>query len=201
MLAPQMAESPQDKRFVGGFVTGITRAVRNSLKRSQRTEPPLPQYAQPPQLRDSGYAGSTSQLNPPPPTAPPQDFRSPSSPTHESPARPPSETVLGHPPPNPKLHDQTTVITPQKISPPEPMGSPVPAELKRDRRYKKYPREMGGYVPYEFAEHYYGDKYGPGVDAVRPPLPGAPSSAVTSTASPRQQRQPPIPVSSPRGYP
>ena len=30
---------------------------------------------------------------------------------------------------------------------------------------------MGGYAPYEFAEHYYRDKYGPGVHAARPPLP------------------------------
>ena len=30
---------------------------------------------------------------------------------------------------------------------------------------------MGGYAPYEFAEHYYGDKYGPGVHAARLPLP------------------------------
>ena len=437
-------ESPRDKRFVGGFVTGITRAVRNSLKRSQRTEPPLPQYAQPPQLRDSGYAGSTSQLNPPPPIAPPQDFRSSSSPTYDSPARPPSETVLGHPPPNPKLHDQTTSSVHQQIFPPEPIDSPVSAELGYDPGYigmapphpgsdtslrsylrrasklvsdistlpwvatervtadyypertkrsdeprrhpaiawthqdfsaieyfdnhpegldledsgfemwspienfiaprrrtsygdmdlddefgeydedehqptyysphpeylnrlphspsawpdedqytprpypydktwagatsqvqhprvgyrqtvgsnaytasprqsslrpaqpqpqprppskpasrrsghatpsqmrlhpptpsmppprsappsevgswQQYPREMGGYVPYEFAEHYYGDRYGPGVHAARAPLPGAPS-AVTSTASPRQQQQPPIPVLSPRGYP
>ena len=25
--------------------------------------------------------------------------------------------------------------------------------------WQKYPREMGGYVLYEFAEHYYSDKY------------------------------------------
>jgi hypothetical protein len=443
-------ESPQEKRFVGGFVTGIKKAVRNSLKRSQRVEPTLPMYAQPPQFRDSGYAGSTSQLNPPPPIAPPQDFRSSSSPTYDSPARPPSETLLGHPPYNPKLHDQTTAIGHQQIFPPGPMDSPVSAELVYDPKYigmapphpasdtslrsylkrasklvsdisalpwvaperltvdyypertkrcdeprrhpaiawthqnfsaidyfehhpggldldsngsemsspienfmaprhrtsyedmdlddefgeydqdeqqptyysphpdyvnrppseiinpishapsarsdrdqytprpypydktwagatsqvrhppvglwqtagtnphtnsprqpslrppqpqprppsqptshrsahatatqtrlhpptpsmppprsappsdggswQQYPREMGGYVPYEFAEHYYGDRYGPGVHAARPPLPGAPSPAVTSTASPRHQ-QPPIPVSSPRGYP
>ena len=30
---------------------------------------------------------------------------------------------------------------------------------------------MGGYAPYELAEHYYGEKYGPGVHAARPPLP------------------------------
>lgn len=29
---------------------------------------------------------------------------------------------------------------------------------------------MGGYVPYEYAEHRFGDSYGPGVHAARPPL-------------------------------
>ena len=422
-------ESPQDKRFVGGFVTGIKRAVRNSLKR--RTEPRLPLYAQPPQFRDSGYAGSTSQLNPPPPIAPPQHFRSSSSPSYDSPARPVTETILAHPPPNPKLHDQSTVTENHRILSPGPMDSPHSAKLEFDPGYRaknpppapsetslrsylrrasqlvsdistlpwvspdrvtvdyypertkrrdepqrhpaiiwthqnlsvheylhshpggldldstgsemsipiedfmsprgrtsyedmdlddefdqeptfysprrpgyitrtpqgpppahhithapsdrdqytprpfpldetwagatsqvqhppiglwqtvsttsprhppppsrptshrpphtnpnppprsappsegggggssgggggtwqQYPREMGGYVPYEFAEHYYGDKYGPGVHAARPPLPGAPSPAFTSTASSRQQQQQPkqpIPVSSPR---
>jgi hypothetical protein len=121
-----------DNRFVGGFVTGIKKAVRNSLKRSQRTEPTLPLYGQPPQFRDSGYAGSTSQLNPPPPIVPQKDIRSSS---YDPPARPPSETVLGHPPHNPKLHDQTTVIDNQHIFPPEPMGSPVSAEISYDSSY------------------------------------------------------------------
>ena len=131
-----------DKRFVGGFVTGIKKAVRNSLKRSQRVEPTLPLYAQPPQFRDSGYAGSTSQLNPPipPPIVPPKDIRSSSS--YDSPARPPSETVLAHPPHNPKLHDQTIVIDNRQIFPPEPMDSPVSAEIPYDPGYlgMKLPR-------------------------------------------------------------
>ncbi|KIM38892.1 hypothetical protein M413DRAFT_447574 [Hebeloma cylindrosporum] len=121
-------ESPRDKRFVGGFVTGIKKAVRNSLRRSQRTEPPLPMYAQPPQFRDSGYAGSTSQLDPPPPIAPPQHARSSSSPSYDSPARPPSETLIGHTTHHPKLHDQATVVGHQEIFPPESMESPVSAE-------------------------------------------------------------------------
>jgi len=129
--------SLRDKPFVGGFVTGIKKAVRNSLKRSQRVEPTLPLYAQPPQFRDSGYAGSTSQLNPPPPIVPPKDIRSSSSPSYDSPARPPSEALLGHPPHNPKIRDQTTSIEHQQIFPPELVDSPVSADIPYADSYRK----------------------------------------------------------------
>jgi len=123
----------QENRFVGGLVTGIKKALRNSLRdqvKTRQMEPPLPMYAQPSQFRDSGYAGSTSQLNPRP-SQNYDDFRSSSSlsrTAHYSFARTPSETLLGHPPLVPKLYDETNIVAPQQIFSPEAMDSPVSAE-------------------------------------------------------------------------
>ena len=52
--------------------------------------------------------------------------------------------------------------------------------------WEAYPHERTGYVPYEFAENYYGSQYGPGVHAARPPVAPPPISAPSSTTSLRQ---------------
>ena len=152
--------------------------------------PPAPsdrdQYTPRPFPLDETWAGAASQVQHPPiglwqtvGTASPRHAPPPSQPTSHRP----------HTTPNP----------PRRSAPPSEGGS---SGGGGGSTWQQYPREMGGYVPYEFAEHYYGDKYGPGVHAARPPLPGAPSPVFTSTVSSRQQQQPPIPVSSsPRGYP
>jgi len=134
-------ESPREMRFVGGFVTGIKKAVRNSLRdrmRSQQAGPPLPMRAQPPQFRDSGYARSASQLYPPPPIAPSQvnvDYHA----SHHAPARPPSETFLGHHPHQHKHNDETTVTWNQQIFSPEVMPSPISAESEYASDYAMLP--------------------------------------------------------------
>ena len=130
----------QEIHFVGSLVTGIKKALRNSLRdwmKTRQMEPPLPMYAQPSQFRDSGYAGSTSQLNPRPPQGY-DDFRSSSSSSrtsHDSFARAPSKTLLGHPPLSLKLYDETNIVTPQQIFTPEAMDSPVSAEQEYDSDY------------------------------------------------------------------
>jgi hypothetical protein len=126
-------EPLREKPFVGGLVTGIKKALRNSLRdrmKSRQMEPPLPMYAQPSQSRDSGYGGSISQLNPLPLQGY-DDFRSSSSSSHtshDSFARAPSETIPGHLPMDPKLYDETNIVGPQQIFSPEAMDSPVSAE-------------------------------------------------------------------------
>ena len=130
----------QETHFVGGLVTGIKKALQNSLRDRMKTrqmEPPLPMYAQPSQFRDSGYASSTSQLNPRPPQGY-DGFRSSSSlsrTSHYSFARPPPETLLSHPPLDPKLYGETNIVSPQKIFSPEAMDSPVSAEPKYGSDY------------------------------------------------------------------
>jgi hypothetical protein len=84
-------------------------------------------YAPTPQLRDSGYARSISQLNAAPPTAPPHvydDYRSP----HDSPAQPPSGTLLEHQPRPPERYDESSVVGEPQIFSPEVILSPVSAE-------------------------------------------------------------------------
>lgn len=94
-------------------------------------EPPLPMYAQSSQFRDPGYAGSISQKHPPPPQGY-DNFRSSSHTSHDSFARAPSETLLGHPP---KVYDETNIVAPQQIFFPEAMDSPISAEPQYSSDY------------------------------------------------------------------
>ncbi|KAF8956471.1 hypothetical protein BDZ97DRAFT_1851689 [Flammula alnicola] len=126
-------ESPREKNFVGGFVTGIKKAVRRSLRESAKDRPAQTDiYTQPPQFRDSGYGSSTPQLVAPPPI-PPASFpgyyqRPPSSHrAHDSP-RAPSETLLGDHEGEKGERGDNTVVGHQEIRSPEAIMSPVSAD-------------------------------------------------------------------------
>ncbi|KAF8148390.1 hypothetical protein B0H34DRAFT_802932 [Crassisporium funariophilum] len=139
------AESPQqEKGFVGGFVTGLKRAV--TRKGSVREDANYRQaeegaYPGPGDLRDSGYAPSTRLEAPQTPFQPPRLVHedpeaSLSSRTSQSTVAA-SETLIGDH--QGKLDDkeEKPADASQAILSPESMASPVSAELVYSANYVK----------------------------------------------------------------
>jgi hypothetical protein len=80
-------------------------------------------------------------------------------------------------------------------------GSPSrPSHTSRRPRHESteewedYAREQTGYVPFEFSENYYGDRYGVGIHGLLPPV-GRAASSGTSIAPSIKQPQPQYPRS------
>ncbi|PPQ78928.1 hypothetical protein CVT25_002405 [Psilocybe cyanescens] len=77
---------------------------------------------------------------------------------------------------------------PRSAPAPHPATPRAPPPFTPRSEWEQYPSNDGtGYVPSQYAEHFYGDQYGPGVHAARPPLVPPPFTA--SAASGQSSRR------------
>ncbi|KAH9474914.1 hypothetical protein JR316_0013382 [Psilocybe cubensis] len=120
--------------------------------------PPSPQQLQPQQRTPTGQPPAASFPSPAPAPPRPREHDHAMSP---SPVIPPLNLAPAAPtfPNTPRA--STPISAPQSSAPP----SPSPAQWEQ---YATSHRT--GYVPAHYAEHYYGEVYGPGVHAARPPV-------------------------------
>ena len=109
-------------------------------------------------------------------------------------SRPTPETAPSNRPPKPRSGQQPISGSPSRPSHKSHTTSRRPRRESTEEWEEDFVRERTGYVPFEFSENFYGDRYGTGIHGLLPPV-GRAASSGTSIAPSIKQPQPQYPMS------